>query len=529
MVWSLQSTVAKFDYGPEQVGERMRKSTPASAMRKAIVAGVLGLTTLLPVGAQASSVLELLGAPTGHGFFGIRTIGSNSAVTYFNPALLVDAKRSLDLSFMAVGTQLSIQRSPKPAATDVADSIYHILVFDDGTQVPLTMPPLASDDLIPRTDPVGEDVRPYLSLGLVRKFMDSRFALGIYALLPATNIQVQRASFTDEREQYFSNRLHHELYGDRLLMTSVCFGLGARIMPWLAVGVGASMEMHTRASTPVYVPDGLDQSHVLLNSDISVENGVTPYLGIAATPTPQTRVGLTWHAPTENPLKGSNELMLWNYPYPAGEDTIVQEYQFTYGYEPQRIGIGLAWDQTKKTGTGLVIGAEGLYARWSQYRNRHGEAGNPIGSTEPDNWRDIFSGTVIVQYHSPDISGGVSLGYIPSPVLSQDGRTNYVDNARVRMGGGIEFRSSWVGMPVSVGLQFQVHHLLERSVTKVDAEIKDEFPDHDPENGVTVLDATNPTEAVEDGLGLQTNNPGYPGFTSNGWVFGAGLSLSMWH
>ena len=82
---------------------------------------------------------------------------------------------------------------------------------------------------------------------------------------------------------------------------------------------------------------------------------------------------------------------------------------------------------------------------------------------------------------------------------------------------------------MSVGLQVQVHHLLERSVTKVDSKITDEFPDHDPENGVTVLNATNPTEAVEDGLGLQTNNPGYPGYTSNGWVFGGGLSLSMWY
>ncbi|MBR57762.1 MAG: hypothetical protein CMH54_06860 [Myxococcales bacterium] len=474
-------------------------------------------------------MLEILGAPTGHGFFGSRTIGSNSAVTYFNPALLVDADRSLDLGFMTIGTNLNITRPSKPSETDVADSIYRILVLDNGTQVPMEVPALATAELIPRDDSPDQEVHPYLSLGLVRKFMDSRFALGIYALLPATSVQQQRAFYTDEREQYFSNQLHHELFGDRLVITSVCFGLGARVLPWLNVGVGASVEMHTRAATPIYVPDGLDQSHVLLNSDISVENGVTPYLGIAATPTPQTRVGLTWHAATQNPLKGSNELRLWNYPYPSGQDAIHQEYQFTYGYEPQRIGAGFAWDQTKGTGTGMVIGVEGLYAQWSQYRNRHNEPGNPPATSAPDNWRDTVSGTVLIQYHSPTILSGVSIGYIPSPVLTQDGADNYVDNDRIRFGGGIEYRSSWVGVPVSVGLQVQVHHLLERSVTKVDSKITDEFPDHDPENGVTVLNATNPTEAVEDGLGLQTNNPGYPGYTSNGWVFGGGLSLSMWY
>ncbi len=34
-------------------------------------------------------------------------------------------------------------------------------------------------------------------------------------------------------------------------------------------------------------------------------------------------------------------------------------------------------------------------------------------------------------------------------------------------------------------------------------------------------------QPVAGAAGLQTNNPGFPGFASDGWVFGAGVHLAI--
>ena len=49
----------------------------------------------------------------------------------------------------------------------------------------------------------------------------------------------------------------------------------------------------------------------------------------------------------------------------------------------------------------------------------------------------------------------------------------------------------------------------------------DEFPD----NAVNPVE--DPTAPLPEAQGLQTNNPGYPGFSSEGWLLAAGLSLEM--
>ena len=50
----------------------------------------------------------------------------------------------------------------------------------------------------------------------------------------------------------------------------------------------------------------------------------------------------------------------------------------------------------------------------------------------------------------------------------------------------------------------------------------DEFPDN------TFLKAdTIEKKLVEDAEGLQTNNPGYPGYRSKGWALGVGLTFKI--
>jgi hypothetical protein len=80
-----------------------------------------------------------------------------------------------------------------------------------------------------------------------------------------------------------------------------------------------------------------------------------------------------------------------------------------------------------------------------------------------------------------------------------------------------------------VGLQAQAHRLLSRhqnklpTPTRADGEnvtpdlVKDEVPD----------DAQVSGEPFEGAEGLQTNNPGWPGFASEGWVFASSLYLRV--
>jgi hypothetical protein len=54
------------------------------------------------------------------------------------------------------------------------------------------------------------------------------------------------------------------------------------------------------------------------------------------------------------------------------------------------------------------------------------------------------------------------------------------------------------------------------------SEVIDGFPDN------TFLKPDNvEKKPVEDALGFQTNNPGYPGFRSKGWALGLGVTFKV--
>ena len=56
-------------------------------------------------------------------------------------------------------------------------------------------------------------------LGLVTPVLRERLVLGLFAMIPLGKFTTANAFYNDEREQFFSNSLHPELYGDRLTAT----------------------------------------------------------------------------------------------------------------------------------------------------------------------------------------------------------------------------------------------------------------------------------------------------------------------
>jgi hypothetical protein len=80
-----------------------------------------------------------------------------------------------------------------------------------------------------------------------------------------------------------------------------------------------------------------------------------------------------------------------------------------------------------------------------------------------------------------------------------------------------------------VGAQAQVQRLVPRYQTKLATPTSPDGQDRTPS---LVVDEV-PDDGVVNGQpirgrqGLQTNNPGWPGFGSEGWIVGGGLYLSV--
>ena len=81
-------------------------------------------------------------------------------------------------------------------------------------------------------------------LGLVAKLFHDKLTLGAYALIPYSKFTGADAFYSDEREQYFTNSLHPELYGDRLVATSIAFAGGLKLSDALSLGLGLHPEPH---------------------------------------------------------------------------------------------------------------------------------------------------------------------------------------------------------------------------------------------------------------------------------------------
>jgi hypothetical protein len=210
-------------------------------------------------------------------------------------------------------------------------------------------------------------------------------------------------------------------------------------------------------------------------------------------------------------------LRFWNYTYPDDDDFVRQTYIFSQAYQPLRAGIGAAWAPHRDSSQegGWEVGAQAVLRRWSQYRDRHGE--RPA---------DPFDNAIEVSVGAAAASRigrlAVDVGFVPSPVPPQTGRSNYVDNDRLTTMTGIETPLTMFGSQTEIGAYLQAQLLLPRQVTKRSVTrhpVLDEFPDA----SVSYLTG----EPLPEAAGLQTNNPGYPGFESSGWMVGAGLAFRL--
>jgi hypothetical protein len=198
-----------------------------------------------------------------------------------------------------------------------------------------------------------------------------------------------------------------------------------------------------------------------------------------------------------------------------GPNYIPQVYTLTQGNEPTRIGLGASLASRRPVEGGRPAWEVGLVAvgeRWSQYRDRHGE-------TPADAWHNTVTVVAGGNFAWRQQRISFDLGYAPSPVPDQTGRTNYVDNSRIVSSAGIESPIKVLGREIEAGFYLFGSVFVPRSVNKDPSRIVDEFPDN-----TTYISTGLPAAGRE---GLQTNNPGYPGFDSHGYMLGAGFCVRI--
>jgi hypothetical protein len=181
-------------------------------------------------------------------------------------------------------------------------------------------------------------------------------------------------------------------------------------------------------------------------------------------------------------------------------------------------------DLVQSRDTKLTLAASALYGRWSRYVDRHGERPVPQFG-----WYDTITSAVGARLATGAWNLGLDVQYKPTPVPLQRGRSNYVDNDRIGASSSLEYAIPIGKSQLKLGAQLQGFWMLDRFARKLTtptfadglnrtpALVKDELPD-DAQLGI---------QPLEGAAGLQTNNPGWPGFSSKGWLAGAGLYIAV--
>lgn len=469
----------------------------------------------LPASALAVPALELTGGFGVDRPFAARSAANGAQTAYFNPALLSTERMVFELSLVALGRAVDLDLDARPAGYDVPATVRDARRITPEGTARLDRRPLPTAELRAErggVEPGGTDL--FVSLGGALPLWPDRLSLGFTAVLPTSTFQSQNPHHVDERAQYFDNSLHFERFGDRLQMTTFTTALGLRIVDGLSIGAGLTLLNEARTTAAIYVPDAGEPEVVETATTVQVDAVFAPHFGLAVQPLQDDRLtlGATVHLPSEATVDGGSELQFFDYAYPEGQDALFQRFTYVYAYEPLRAGLGVAGALSLGDWT-LDGWLDGTWSRWSTYRDRHGGT--------PGDWADTVDVRAGVRAEGQADAFSAGVWYAPSPVPEQSGRTNYVDNSR--LGLGLGWRHGWTveeqRFSLSVGVNGQ--RLLSRSHQKrSDAAdpVVDELPD-----AVQVSTGA----PLVGSAGLQTNNPGFPGFSHGGWLWTAMVGVGI--
>lgn len=495
--------------------------------------------------AEASPLIEHTGALIGEGGFNARFTESGPAAAYFNPAFLTRSKTGISIGTFVLADRIRVTlHSREGLGVDVPSYPDSLQYEYDGQTAPfdnLTMPTrdlfmgCANEQNPCRPRPrqhagSSNETRTYAVIGLVNQILGPKLVAGVYAMLPLRQYTTARSFFVDEREQFFSNSLHPEFYADRLTSPSLAVGFGSQLLERLSVGVSFTIALQNRAEAGVYVPDaGNQRDSLLLTTDVSVIANTAMHVGATYEPWDSLTFSATAHSPSRFGIVTQFANLL-----PNGDEQIATR-RAVHDHMPWLISLG-AEHRFKGGVVDYTVVGGAVLGLWSTYVNRQGE--KPLPGYE---FRDTISPSFGVRADTGPARVGLDLMFQPSPVPEQKGRTNYVDNHKLTGSLGGEFDFEVSGHRISVGAHIQAHKLLHRRHTKITPDtsraitnpldpnygqginpslVRDELPD-------VLEDALRPGQPYAPAAGLQTNNPGYPGYESDGYLLGGGVYVTL--
>lgn len=519
---------------------------PASRIQAALgtVLWAWVLTLLVCGRAQAGPLFELTGGGLSMGGFNARSTGESAASAYFNPALLAHAAPGLEVGLFTLSDFIDIDPDARPSSAADVPSAVRFYAQEDGTALSSVPMPTAwlqegvEVGGIPREPhprqgaPSSDQTRAYATVGLVNRIFEQRLVLGLYAMIPLGGFTAATSFYNDEREQFFSNSLHPELYSDRLSAAELAFGVAGRVYERLSLGLSFTLNLTNEATTPTYVSDAARLDRTAIDPRIDVTTAVSPHFGVAFDALDDLRLTAAVHTP-----QGMEVVTDVNYLLNNGQQQS-STFTFVYGYLPWSASVGASYlllkpPQPESKGHRLGVVGTLKFCDWSDYRDRHGESPSP-----GYRWKQTLTPSLGLRHGWSTLQSLLDFTYVPTPVPEQTGRTNYVDGDRLGFIGGVDYGFRLLNTDIRAGLHLQLHRLTGRHQRKLDGDeaaarglepdelVLDEVPD-DAVDRQQIDPATGEYQAASGTEGLQTNNPGWPGFSSEGWLFGGGVRLSF--
>jgi len=448
--------------------------------------------------------------------------GGSVGSLYGNPALLTGLKNQLSVNLILNIPSLKIKLMNKPSQSNVPISIYDSNVGNTKNNYK-TLPTV--ELMNKRGDTTVDEPVSFIGIGIAYNFNIPRLQLAGIIQLPISfpEAAVLATHYNDEREAIFSNRLYFTRFGQWEKVAAGLLGVSYDVLPNLSLGLSAQITITTKTHLAIYIPDASVQDYSLANADASISTGIRPIAGVVYRPYEWLSVGAVFRDESCVKVDGNGELLLWNYheadPYKTIPKRTSQKFPLAISYEPREYEVGFGLRFSRVT-TQLAI----MYQEWPLYRDQHNRHPFVLDSpmdkeTEKKfHFNSTFNFLSNVEWmYGNEKSFMLGAAYYPTPVPPQIGRTNYVDNDILGLSFGHRYDFRVFDRRFTLNGAAQLFFMFKRIVYKDPKLILDEFPD----DSTTLLSNSPMLEAK----GLQTNNPGFPGYEAGGVLFSIGANL----
>ena len=442
----------------------------------------------------SANVFEVFGANArARGMAGaMAATATDASAVWHNPAGLSLAEPSIGIGLGGAFDRPSILVAPRPRGYDPPD--YALRLHD-------------------RADSGNQGTIFGVTLALTFKLLSEDLRAGVLIYFPSVGFAHASPQLPDERQQYFENQLSFELLDERLKSEVLAMGMSYRLSDWLSLGVGLKTLQVANNTTHVYTPNAADPGRSYLLTELEQNTETALVAGAMIQPWDFLRLGLSFHDEISFQVRGESLIQIRGQENEDDFPVVQPIKQVQHGSVP-RFGVGAAYTGAQWTAT-----LEGSWSLWSRYLGPDGVLAR---------FDDTYSIAGGYEYQlRPGTWLRSGMAWLPSPVPEQTGRTNYVDNHRIvaALGAGNEFTVWDRRFQLDVGVQ--MHALLARQTSKQlparasactveNHDLCDEVPDSKVDTPVLSSAQTK---------GLQTGNPGFPGFSAGGYMLAAAVDV----